>query len=198
MTSPTSKIKGLAFIEVLKWYSKTYGQRQLMDAVNALPPGLASYATAPDQPNLGLLAGSWYPAEFVDKIFAHLYRDMSAQEVDQLAADFSQASVGNTLSGFYASFMRKLLSPELIAAHYQKIWRLYLNTGQCEVIVHAPNKHEVRVFSWSGHTPFLCKMVQHATRNVLEVIGCKNVTSRLIKCVGHKDPYCAYELIWTP
>ncbi len=191
------KIKGLAFIEALKWYSKTYGQGPLMDAVSALRPGLASYITAPDQPNLGLLAGSWYPSELVHQIFAYLHRDMSPTEVQRLAADFAQASIANTLSGFYASFMRKLLSPDLIAAHFQKVWRLYQSTGYCEVIVHAPTKHELRISNWPGHTSFFCQMAMFASGNVFEVIGCKNVSSTNIKCVDHRAPYCAYMLTWT-
>lgn len=190
------KIKGLAFIEALKWYSATHGQARLVDAVHELPKRYAAFITAPELPSLGLLAGSWYPSEMIQLIFASLARGLSAPQITQLAADFAEASIAQTLSGFYAALMRALASPELIATHYQKIWRVYQSTGRCEVVIHAPTHHELRISDWAGHTPFFCRMSMFASRSVLEVIGCKQVTSSIVCCVEQRAPYCGYALRW--
>lgn len=190
------KIKGLAFIEALKWYAKTHGQARLVEATKGLPPRLAAYLTAPTLPSLGLLPGSWYPSEMIQFIFANLCRGLTPPQVTHLASDFAKASIANTLSGFYATLMRALASPELIATHYQKVWRLYQSTGRCVVVIHSPTHHELRISDWPGHTPFFCKMSMFASRYVLEVIGCKDVTSTVVSCVETHAPYCGYALRW--
>jgi hypothetical protein len=194
--SDVPKIKGLAFIEALRWYEKHHGQARLTDAAKALPATYSHYVTAPTQPHLGLLAGTMYPSGMIELIFADLCVGMNREQTTQLAANFAKASIGKTLSGFYATLMRMLASPELIAAHYQKIWRLYQSTGVCEVVMHSPTHHELRIKDWGGHTPFFCQMAMFASRDVLEVIGCKQVTSTVVKCVEQRAPYCGYALRW--
>ncbi len=185
-------------MEALRWYAETHGQPRLVEAARALPPQYRVFITAPALPSLGLLPGSWYPSEMIQLIFAHLYRGMTPYQIQQLAADFSRASIANTLSGFYATLMRRLASPELIATHYQRIWGIFQSTGQCEVVVLSPTHHELRISSWAGHTPFFCQMAMYASKNVLEVVGCKQVTSTAIKCVEQRAPHCAYSLSWKP
>jgi len=190
------KIKGLAFIEALKWYANVHGQARLVEATKGLPPRYAAFITAPALPSLGLLPGSWYPSEMIQLIFTNLCRGLTQAQVTHLASDFAKASIASTLSGFYAALMRALASPELIATHYQKVWRLYQSTGRCEVVIHSPTHHELRISDWPGHTPFFCKMSMFASRNVLEVIGCKDVISTVVSCVEQRAPYCGYALRW--
>ncbi|MFT3774745.1 MAG: hypothetical protein QM820_56060 [Minicystis sp.] len=197
MSADVPKIKGLAFIEALKWYAKMYGQPRLTEATKSLPRELASFITQPETPHLGLLPGSWYPSKLVELIFAQLYKGMTPQQKERLAADFAKASIANTLTGFYATFMRMLVGPDMIAKHFQKVWQLYQSTGRCEVIVHAPMHFELRISDWPGHTQFFCDMAMFASRNVLEVIGCKNVKSTTLRCVDRRPGYCAYDLTWT-
>lgn len=197
VVSEVPKIKGLAFMEALKWYSQTHGQGRLVEAVADLPPALRVLITKPDVPSLGLLPGSWYPSELVQLIFTSLCRGLPTSQAQQLPADFARASIANTLSGFYGNLMRALVSPELIAAHYQKIWRLYQSTGDCKVVIHSPTQHELRIADWGGHTPFFCKLAMHASQDVLEVVGCKNVRAAPLSCVEQRAAYCSYTLSWT-
>jgi hypothetical protein len=195
-TGDVPKVKGIVFIEALKWYSKTYGQERLVEAAQALPPPLATYITNLDSPSLGLLSGSWYPSVLVESILGYFCKGRSPHEVQRLAAEFGRAGVGNTLNGIYATFMRLLVSPDLVAAHYEKIWRLYMNTGHCEIIIHSPTKHELRVSNWGAHTPLFCQMCMYAAANVLETIGCHRVESTTTACVSRGGKYCAYTLTW--
>lgn len=190
------KIKGLAFIEALRWYEATHGQERLTHAAHLLPMPLSVYATDPHAPTLGLRAGGWYPTDLVNAIFAELARGLTPDETLDLAANFARASIGNTLSGVYGTLMRLLVSPERVATNYQRIWRIYQTTGECKVTIHGPTSHELRISSWAGHTRFFCSMALFASRDVLELIGCKNVESKLLACVADGRDYCAYLHTW--
>jgi hypothetical protein len=143
------KIKGLAFIEILRWYARTHGMQRLREAVAALPPDLRQLVIAPDRETLGLLSGSWYPAPLITCVFHHMTKDLSPAAVQRLAADAVQHSVGTTLSGVYGSIIRVLVSPKMVAEHYQKLWRLYHTTGECKVFIHSPTHQEMRMTSAS-------------------------------------------------
>jgi hypothetical protein len=107
-----------------------------------------------------------------------------------------RASVGTTLSGIYASFMRLLVSPSMLAEHYQKIWRLYHSTGRFNVITHSPTHQEFQVHDWPAHDSFICLMNLYATRLTLEIIGQKDVNGITQKCVDRGDGYCSYVQKW--
>jgi hypothetical protein len=190
------RVKGLAFIEVLRWYQKTHGRARLREAIDALPPHLRSFITDPERDTLGLLAGSWYPAALITGFFQHMIRDLPAASLRQLAAGAVQASVGRTLSGVYGKVIRKLITPAMIADHYQRLWRLYHTSGECRVLTHGPTHHELRISDWPAHDSFVCLMNGYATRLILEQIGCKGVAVSWDKCVDRNDGYCAYSQHW--
>lgn len=190
------KIKGAAFIEILKWYSATHGDDPMHRAVAKMPPELSLYVTRPEAPTLGLLVGSWYPAQLVGIVFQEMTRDLTLSQTRKLAADAVQASVGTTLSGIYASFIRLLVSPTVLADHYQKIWRLYHSTGQFTVITHSPTHQEFQLYNWPAHDSFICMMNHHATKLILEIIGMKEVNGITRNCVDRGDSHCAYVQKW--
>jgi hypothetical protein len=196
VTAREPKIKGLAFIEGLRWYSETHGHDRLLDAAESLPPHLGGFVTDRSSPTLGLLCGSWYPSELVRWMIAHFCRGLARDEIRRLASDFADASIGTTLTGTYAALMRTLGSPELVAAYYQKIWRLYQSTGDCRVIVHSPTKHELQISDWSGHDGFFCLMSMYASRRVLETVGCRSVRASLLQCVDGDATHCSYVQTW--
>ena len=192
----SAKIKGAAFLEILRWYAGAHGPERLFLAASKLPYDLKRYVTNPTQSTLGLLPGSWYPAELIAIVFREMVAGLPPNEMKQLAADAVKASVGNTLKGIYAPFIRLLVSPKMLAEHYQKIWRLYHNSGQFDVIVHGPTHQEFRLSGWPAHDPFLCLMNLHATRLILEMTGQKDVRGELSACVNRGDAYCAYSQRW--
>jgi hypothetical protein len=192
----SAKIKGAAFIEILKWYSATQNSTQLSQIARKLSPRQRQYVTRPEEPTLGLLPGTWYEAELVATVFREMTADLSPPAVRQLAEEAVRASVGTTLSGIYAGIIRMLVSPKMLADHYQKLWRLYHNTGEFKVQVLAPNKYEFRLSNWPVHDPFFCLMNFYATRLILELIGMKGVTGQQGGCVDRGDPHCSYIQSW--
>lgn len=190
------KIKGAAFIEILKWYAAKHGTGRLRQVRSSLPPHLQPFITRIDEPSLGLLPGTWYDAQLVRVVFQEMTRGLTPSATRQLAADAVKASVGTTLSGIYAGIIRALFSPTMLARHYQRIWRLYHNTGEFTVIIHSPTKNEFRLSNWPVHDPFLCQMNLHATGLILEIIGVKNVSGQTIACVDRGHPYCSYLQTW--
>jgi hypothetical protein len=190
------KIKGLAFIEVLRWYSRTYGQGRLREAIAALPPALKVHITDPDKETFGLKGGTWYPTALIESFFDHMTRDLPPAAVRKLAEDAVKASVGVTMSGIYGTILRVLVTPKMVADHYQKLWRLYHTTGVCRVEILGPTHHEMRLSDWPDHGSFICLMNAFATRLILETIGCKEVEVTREKCIDHGDPYCAYAQRW--
>lgn len=193
-----ARIKGAGFIEILKWYTQTqpHGVERIQRAVAQMPPECRQYITRPEQLTLGLLVGTWYPAELVRIVFQEMIVDLTPPEARQLALDAVKASVGTTLSGIYKSFMRLLVSPSMLAEHYQKIWGLYHSTGRFYVVTHSPTHQEFQLHDWPAHDSFLCQMNLYATRLILESIGKKEVTGTILKCVDRGDAYCAYVQKW--
>jgi hypothetical protein len=191
-----AKIKGLAFIEILRWYARTHGMRRLHEAVASLPPHLRALVIDPERETLGLLSGSWYPTPLITCVFRHMTKDLSPAAVQRLAADAVEHSVGTTLTGVYRAIIRVLVSPKMVADHYQKLWRLYHTTGECKVIVHSPTHQEMRLSHWPAHDSFICLMNLYATKLILETVGCRGVSVTWDKCVDRKDPYCAYSQTW--
>jgi hypothetical protein len=193
----TPKIKGAAFIEILKWYATTPGgPERLRRAASRLPPSVKHFATRPDHPTLGLLPGIWYPAELVTRVFAEMTDDLTPPAVRQLALDAVKASVGTTLKGIYAGIFRMLVSPRMLAANYNRLWRLYHSTGEFEVVIASPTRFEFRLSRWPVHDPFFCQMNVHATKLILEMLGKRQVSSQLAACVGWGDPHCSYLQTW--
>lgn len=190
------KLKGAAFIEVLKWYGRKHGPERLRKIRQTLPAHLQPYITRVEEPTLGLLPGTWYDAELIRLVFQEMTRGLTPSATRQLAADAVKASVGTTLSGIYAGIIRALLSPTMLARHYQRIWRLYHNTGEFTVIIHSPTRHEFRLSDWPGHDSFICLMNLYATGLILEIIGVHNVSGQTIACVDRGDPYCSYLQTW--
>lgn len=192
----TPRIKGIAFIEVLKWYAHTYGQARLTRIAHAVPTHLGRDIRDPNIDTLGLLPASWYPTELVQFIFQQMSAGLPPSAVRQLATDAAKAAIGNTLTGIYATFLRMMVSPKMIADNFQRIWSLYQSAGRCQVLIHAPNHHELRISEWPGHDPFFCQMVVAATKIILELTGRKSVVVTQIKCVDRRDAYCAYSEKW--
>jgi hypothetical protein len=193
----TPRIKGAGFVEILKWYSTTpQGPERLRRAAKNLPPLLKHYITRPDEPTLGLLAGTWYPAQLVSLVFKEMTNDLSPLAVRQLAMDAVKASVGTTLSGLYAGIFRMLVSPKMLASNYNRLWRLYHNTGEFEVLIESPTRFDFRLSKWPVHDSFFCQMNLHATKLILEMLGMKDVTGQLAACVDKGDAYCSYVQTW--
>jgi hypothetical protein len=192
-----SRIKGVAIVEILRWYAAEHGHYKLVEAAQTLPPSLALHVTQPEAPTLGLQSNKWYPFELLDALCIHLVQGLSSEEKQALAADIARAGVGNTLSGIYGTLMGLLVSPELVATHFQRIWRIFLSDGDARVIIHAPDRHELRIASWPAHTPFLCDLVLYGSAAVLEVIGCKELRTSKVACVADGSPYCGYLNVWS-
>lgn len=192
----TPKIKGAGFLEILKWYASVHGPGRLRRAADRVPLAYRSLVTRPEEPTLGLLPGTWYPAEFVGMFFREMTADLSPVVVRQIAQDAVKASVGNTLSGLYAGIFRLLVSPKMLASNYQRLWRLYHNTGEFEVLIVAPNKYDFRLSNWPVHDPFFCLMNFYATKLILEMLGMKEVNAQQAACVARGDRYCSYVQTW--
>ncbi|APR78415.1 Hypothetical protein A7982_03762 [Minicystis rosea] len=193
----TPKIKGAGFVEILKWYATTpQGPARLKRAVQKLPPDLRGYITRPDEPTLGVLAGTWYPAPLVGHVFGEMTSDLSPLAVRQLAIDAVKASVGTTLNGLYAGIFRMLVSPKMLANNYNRLWRLYHNTGEFEVIIESPTRFDFRLSKWPVHDSFFCQMNLQATKLILEMLGMKEVMGQLTACVDRGDAHCSYLQMW--
>jgi hypothetical protein len=132
----------------------------------------------------------------VAAVFRAMTADLSPPAARQFAEEAVRASVGATMSGIYAGIIRMLVSPKLLAEHYQRLWRLYHNTGEFKVHVLGPTKYDFRLSQWAAHDPFICQMNFHATRLILELVGMKGVSGQSGGCVDRGDPYCSYIQTW--
>src|SRR5262249_2290774 len=107
------------------------------------------------QPHLGVLPGSWYPAEILHALYDHYTANMSEAEWQKLARDIANAFCDRLLSGIYKAFVSILATPQRYAQNAQRLWDHTFDNGTLVVRVSA-NRADSVVSDWRSHHPIIC------------------------------------------
>ena len=93
---------------------------------------------------------------------------------------------------------RFLLTPERYAKHAHRLWGHYYDTGDFQIRLTSPSSTQTVIRSWRSHHPILCDMNVAAADVIYAAIGCLDVRTERLECVGHGDARCEYRVTWTP
>lgn len=197
MSEAQPRIKGAGIRPFLVWYASRHGAARLLAAASAIPSEHRAGLDLED-PCLGVLASSWYPASSIHALLDNLVAGMPADQHQELAREGARAIIDSTLKGVYRLLFQTMMTPERYARNAQALFARFYDTGTMVKTPLAPVGHLSRVRDWSSHHPMLCQFIGHTAEYVYAALGCRDVRVRRTACVGLGDEECRFEITWTP
>jgi hypothetical protein len=191
------RIKGAGIRPFLVWYAARYGAGRLLAAAAAIPPAQRAGLDL-DDPCLGVLASSWYPAASIHALLDELLAGVPADQHAELAREGARAIIDSTLKGVYRLLFQTMMTPERYARNAQALFARFYDTGTMEKTPLAPAGHLSRVRDWSSHHPMLCEFIGHTAEYVYAALGCRDVKVRRSACVALGGEECRFEITWKP
>jgi hypothetical protein len=192
------KVKGVAVREFMRWYVSAHGTRALEKAIAAMPPEEARHLHL-EQPALGLLAGTWYPASMIHRLLDGMGAGLRGHERAALIRDGAHATIHHTLSGVYKLLFQAMMSPERYARNAQQLFARYFNTGTMEktpITTPDGQGHLSVVRDWTSHHPMLCDLLSCTAEYVYAELGCRDVEVKKTGCVASGQAECTFVFTW--
>ena len=100
-----------------------------------------------------------------------------------------------TIPKFYQVFIR-LGEPKFILKNAERLWKQTHNHARFESAPTGPKSSVGRVIDFAFPHKAYCATMEGYTQAVLEMSGCKNVSTRRTKCVVDGDDCCEIESSW--
>jgi hypothetical protein len=187
--SPGAKIKGIAFLSVMRALERLRGK----DAADA------ALAAMPEEPRSGLrygriVAGGWYPIEQYRDLFAAV--GSTTNEGERIIHELGREAARLDMTGVYKAVF-KLLSPQIIFNLSARLFSNYYNTGKVTII---ESRHGFVQASWTGCKGFnrhLWVEVLASAEMYLELAGAKNIRMRILLGGGQDDAFAEAQAHWT-
>jgi hypothetical protein len=189
-------IKGAAFREFLLWADETYGARRFHEVLAAVPAPLRALVRA-DEPALGVLASTWYPAALVHAILDGLFAGMPPHVRHAVLHDACEAVVPRMIRGVYKLLFQVVASPALYARHIQRAWNQLHNTGERRIELVGPTTAHSTIAAWAGHHPALCEITTETMAAVFRAMRCRDARAERVTCVADGAPECRAIVRWT-
>jgi hypothetical protein len=187
--------KGAAVREFLAWFEETFGREAIRSALRRLPPGQARLFDQTRE-HYGVLHAGWYPASAFNALLDNALERVPAVTQASLAEAAAEAAAGRTLRGIYGNLLRLLGTPALYAKHAQKVWDTYHNGGRLVVALDGDGRAISSVSRWSGHHPFLCRVMGEAGALVFSSMNLRDVRSVRLSCVADGARACSFLTTW--
>ncbi len=192
---PISRIKGIAFRELVVWYARRHGGDKLRQLLAALPAEQARFFD-PSQEHLGILAATWYPAPVIHALLDRMTAGLEPAARAQLAQEGAQAVMGVTLRGIYAKLMAMFVTPQLYARFADRLWSSYFDSGEVTVSIVNPTTAESTVRDWGAHHEVMCLMNTEAATLIYTAMGLRGVRTERRECVDHGAAQCRFVTTW--
>ncbi|MDQ3032016.1 MAG: hypothetical protein M3Y87_06340 [Myxococcota bacterium] len=190
----TSRIKGAAVREFLRWYTERFSRSALEEAVASLPDALQLLFDA-DADAIGVLPSSWYDSAAVHALIDAIFARIAPEERDASIRDGARFAVAHSARGIYR-FVLERLTPEMYCRNIQRLWNMLHDTGSREIVTISPTHVRSVIRDWPGHHPVLCVAVTETMGAVFEIMGARGVEVRRLGCVDEGDAECTAELRW--
>jgi hypothetical protein len=195
-TGSLGQIRGAAFDDFLEWYGRERNGAQLKSVVEALPAEvLKNVHWREGLPRLVPFA--WYPCELVHGVLDGLLVGLSEWERQSLSRQAADHVMEQTLHGIYRAVFKAIASPNMMARFSSRLWGLYYDTGKTEAVMETSTQHRNVYSAWKGHHPFLCDVNRYSNEWLYRSLGCQNVRSKRIECVGEGKAQCTFVTTWT-
>jgi hypothetical protein len=201
MSSPSSgkiatgNFTGTGILGAVSWFLKRYGPAAGHAVITKLSPTARQYVQ-PNAPNLGILAARKYPYPFIGELFRAMASVAKVPE-DQFLRDSTAAGMDATLDTVGRIMLRWAVTPQMIAARAQELWRHFHDSGVVTVKVVNDNEYVSDLTDWPDHDVTVCKMCAEARRRLIERTGKKNVEVTRVKCVAWGHDRCTFKVKWS-
>lgn len=190
------RIKGVAIREFFRWYVERNGPERVAEQLEDVPPDVARTFDLAD-PHLGVIASAWYPAELVHLLLERVQATLPPSEVARFMREGAQQVVRSTVRGVYKLLFDSFMTPERYARRSQALFSRYFNTGVMSKTIESPRAHLSEIVDWTSHHPLLCDFVLYVGETVYGAMGCRDVKSVRLACVGDGDKRCAFRITWS-
>ena len=190
------KMKGAAFREFVAWVEQDRGPDALAAVVADLPGDVRRHFLV-GRPALGLLAGTWYPAELVHSFLDRLTKGVNEQELQRMARQGAEFTMERNLRGVYRSLFSLFVSPRIYVLGVQQLWNLHYDSGRVRNTELGPTAQRAEVSDWRGHHPFACRLNTAAVHPIYGAMKCQGIDVRREACLSHGEPYCAWVINWS-
>jgi hypothetical protein len=188
-------MKGAMLRACVDWYEERYGEDALREIAARASEELRAYLD-PDDPLVGFLPASWYPAPLVHELLDVFSAGRSEAEIAQMAKEATRAGVVRGTNSVYRFVLARLVSPEIYARTVPRLWRQLHTTGERRVRILGPGEAESVVTRWHGHHPLLCTITIETMCALFESMGAKDVTWNRVACVSRGAEECVTRLSW--
>jgi hypothetical protein len=187
--APGVKIKGTAFLSVMRALEQLRGKHVAEAALAAMPEELRNglrYGR--------MVAGGWYPIEQYRDLFSTVVS--TTNEGERIVRDIGREAARLDMTGIYKAVF-KLLSPQIIFDLSARLFSNYYNTGKVTII---ESRHGFVHACWTGCKGFnrhLWVEVFSSVEMYLELAGAKNVRMRTLSGAGENDEFAEAQARWT-
>lgn len=189
-------IRGAALDDFLAWYARERDPERLRAAVASLPPALKENVRWNDGlPRLVPFA--WYPCELVHGLLDHVTAGLSDWDRQRLGRETAEFVMESTLKGIYRAIFKAIVSPSTLARVSNRVWGLYYDTGESQVVIESKTQHRGSLVKWRGHHPFLCDVNRYSTEWMYRALGCNQIVVKQLECVSKGAKQCTTLTTWS-
>jgi hypothetical protein len=190
-----ARMKGAGISNFLVWYVGRFGHARLRRIAEGIPEPHRAYFRTED-PTLGMLASTWYPAAAIHPLLDGFLAEHGAER-GLLAREGARATMEATLKGVYRWLFESMMTPERYARNAQKLFSRYYEPGTMLKTPLGDHGHLSVVRDWPGHHPLLCDMLVNTAEYVYSALGCRDVRASRMACVSEGAPDCRFEITWS-
>ena len=195
-TATPAQIKGAGILPFVRWYGSAWGDARLRRHAERIAPPFQSLFDL-DDPGLGVLPSTWYPAAAVHDLLDAVEADHTAEERARIVRDGATATIESTLTGVYRWLFQTMMSLDRYARNSGRLFSRYYEPGVMTKTPLGDHGHLTVVEGWTAHHPMLCEFILHTAVYVYGVLGCRNFNCRRTACVQQGGTQCCFEMTWS-
>jgi hypothetical protein len=170
-----SQVKGSGLIVAIRWLDRSHGRAALARLREKMPVPWRDTINL-ERKDYGLLAGTWYPAGFINAFYDALTDHLAPGARSTLAHRLGRGIADGLVSGVYRYILSLFVSPEMYVANLARIWRQNWTDGEVAARMVSKKQVEIRLSAWKGHHIFNCEVNNYIAVAIFEKMGIRDVT----------------------
>ena len=182
-------MKGVAFRTIELCFFELRGADAREEARARMRPELANLYRD------GLvLAATWYPISWYRETF-QAFRAATG-EGNELVRAIGKCAARHDMSGVHKQLLAKIISPQMLLAIAQRVFKTYYDTGTMEVVSSRRGFAHVRCVGCIGWDESMWVELAGSCEAQLELTGGKHVRLRILSGGGESDTGVELEAHW--
>ncbi|MCA9605319.1 MAG: DUF2378 family protein [Myxococcales bacterium] len=140
-----------------------------------------------------ILASGWYPASWYAAILEAIVAEVDGD--DSTVRILSREAVKADFATLFR-IVRLFLSPQKALLQSMRVSSRYVDGGEIEVVEAQDGGVHYRFREYHGYTRLMWWDFIGGIEGVLETLGAKNITSRMLDGGGDGDHHCELQIRW--